>query len=100
MIPLFSIIEATKQRSLQYHDQPQLPIEKAVFWTEYVMRHKGAKHMRSAGADLKWYQLNLLDVYAVIFAPILILLWLCKRCMFGRRRINAVTKKSKSKKTN
>jgi glucuronosyltransferase len=37
-----------------------------VFWTEYVIRHKGAPHMRSAALDLTWYQYFLLDVIAVL----------------------------------
>jgi glucuronosyltransferase len=37
-----------------------------VFWTEYVIRHKGAPHMRSAALDLAWYQYFLLDVIAVL----------------------------------
>jgi glucuronosyltransferase len=37
-----------------------------VYWTEYVIRHKGAPHMRSAALDLTWYQYFLLDVFAVL----------------------------------
>jgi len=76
-------------------------MDKAIFWTEYVLRHKGAKHLKSAGADLKWFQLHLLDVYAVLFAPILLLLWLCKKCCCSRSGDNAAAKKApKSKKNN
>jgi glucuronosyltransferase len=37
-----------------------------VYWTEYVIRHKGAPHLRSAVLDLAWYQYFLLDVIAVL----------------------------------
>jgi glucuronosyltransferase len=37
-------------------------METAIFWTEYVIRHKGAPHMRSAAVDLHWYQYLLLDI--------------------------------------
>lgn len=40
-------------------------LDTAVYWTEYVMRHKGAPHLQSAASDLSWYQLVLLDVIAV-----------------------------------
>ncbi|KAJ9597675.1 hypothetical protein L9F63_011477, partial [Diploptera punctata] len=33
-------------------DQPETPMERAVWWTEYVIRHKGAPHMRSLTMDL------------------------------------------------
>jgi len=63
---------------------------------------KEQKHLMSAGADLKWFQLHLLDVYAVLFAPILLLLWLCKKCCCGRRKsaVNIAAKKSTQSKKN
>ncbi|VTJ88316.1 Hypothetical predicted protein [Marmota monax] len=34
-------------RLLRIHrDQPVKPLDRAVFWIEFVMRHKGAKHLR------------------------------------------------------
>jgi glucuronosyltransferase len=35
-----------------------------VYWTEYVIRHKGAPHLRSAVLELAWYQYEQLDVIA------------------------------------
>ncbi|XP_046996465.1 UDP-glucosyltransferase 2-like [Schistocerca americana] len=49
-----------------YKDRPMSPREAAVYWSEYVIRHKGARHLRSAAVDLEWYQLLLLDVIAFI----------------------------------
>ena len=37
-----------------------------MYWTEYVIRHKGAPHLRSGALDLTWYQYLLLDVIAVL----------------------------------
>lgn len=42
------------------------PAQSVVYWTEYVVRHKGASHMKYRGLDLEWYQYYLLDVIAVI----------------------------------
>ncbi|XP_021912896.1 uncharacterized protein LOC110826504 [Zootermopsis nevadensis] len=58
--------ENAQRLSRIYRDQPLTPLEQAVFWTEYVIRHKGAPHMRSAALDLTWYQYFLLDVIAVL----------------------------------
>jgi glucuronosyltransferase len=58
--------ENAQRLSRIYRDQPLTPLEQAVFWTEYVIRHKGAPHMRSAVLDLTWYQYFLLDVIAVL----------------------------------
>jgi glucuronosyltransferase len=41
-------------------------MDTAIFWMEYVIRHKGAPHLRPAILDLAWYQYLLLDVLAVI----------------------------------
>jgi glucuronosyltransferase len=62
--------------------QPLTPLEQAVYWTEYVIRHKGAPHLRSALLDLAWYQYFLLDVIAVLaiatFSFLLILFFVCR----------------------
>ncbi|XP_067631963.1 UDP-glucosyltransferase 2-like [Eurosta solidaginis] len=55
----------TMQRmSKIFRDRLMGPRETAIYWIEYVIRHKGARHMRAAGLDLKWYQFYLLDVIA------------------------------------
>jgi len=46
-------------------------MDTAIYWTEYVIRHRGAPHMRTAGADLPLYQYLLLDVTAVLVTAIL-----------------------------
>nr|CAD7414596.1 unnamed protein product [Timema poppensis] len=57
-----------RQISQDFRDQPQTPMERAVFWTEYVLRHDGAAHMRSSALDLNWFQYFLLDVLAFVIA--------------------------------
>jgi glucuronosyltransferase len=65
-----------------FRDQPLTPLQQAVYWTEYVIRHKGAPHLRSAVLDLAWYQYFLLDVTAVLalasVSILLILLLVCR----------------------
>lgn len=51
-------------------------MERAVWWTEYVLRHNGAKHLRSAAVDMPWYQYFLLDVIAFLLAVALIAFYL------------------------
>ncbi|XP_030763758.1 UDP-glucuronosyltransferase 1-7-like [Sitophilus oryzae] len=52
-------------------DQPQDGLEKAVWWIEYVIRHRGAKHLRSTAVDLPWWKYLMLDVFALILAIVL-----------------------------
>jgi glucuronosyltransferase len=50
-------------------------MDTAIYWTEYVIRHRGAPHMRTAGADLPLYQYLLLDVIAAIVTAFLIVVY-------------------------
>ncbi|XP_040823459.1 UDP-glucuronosyltransferase 2B13-like isoform X2 [Ochotona curzoniae] len=59
-----------------HHDQPMKPLDRAVFWIEYVMRHKGAKHLRVAAYDLTWYQYHSLDVIGFLLACVTIIIYL------------------------
>ncbi|XP_063913099.1 UDP-glycosyltransferase UGT5-like [Zophobas morio] len=44
------------------YDKPMTGLEKVVWWTEYVVRHKGAKHLRSPTVDFSWYDYLLVEV--------------------------------------
>jgi glucuronosyltransferase len=60
------------QRSAVIRNQPQSALDRAVYWTEYVLRHNGAPHLRSVAADLPWYQYLLIDVMFVLTAAVLL----------------------------
>nr|CAH7757437.1 unnamed protein product [Callosobruchus chinensis] len=55
-------------------DEPMPGIEKAVWWTEYVIRNKGAKYLRNHSQDVPWYQFLLLDIFAFVTAVIVTIL--------------------------
>ncbi|XP_046401741.1 UDP-glycosyltransferase UGT5-like [Ischnura elegans] len=83
-------------------DQPEHPLKRAVFWTEYVIRHKGAKHIQPASRDLPWYQLYSVDVaLALASIPILSLLivfcFLRALCSGRKYGIEEPTQKTKVK---
>uniref|UniRef100_A0A8C3TN32 UDP-glucuronosyltransferase n=1 Tax=Catharus ustulatus TaxID=91951 RepID=A0A8C3TN32_CATUS len=78
------------------HDQPVKPLDRAVFWIEFVMRHKGAKHLRPAAHHLTWYQYHSLDVLAFLFtctATIVFILFKC--CLCCCRRCGRIAKRKK-----
>jgi glucuronosyltransferase len=52
--------------------QLESSLNRAVWWTEYIIRHNGAKHLRAAAIDLAWYQYLLLDVVAFLFILLVI----------------------------
>lgn len=53
-------------------DRPISPTEQVVYCTEYVIRHKGASHLKSHAINLIWYQYLLLDVIALLIILILL----------------------------
>ncbi|CAG9799732.1 unnamed protein product [Chironomus riparius] len=53
-----------KLRDLIY-DEPMTTREKAVWWTEYVIRHKGAKHFYYHGKEVLFYEKYFLDFAAL-----------------------------------
>ncbi|XP_028031956.1 2-hydroxyacylsphingosine 1-beta-galactosyltransferase [Bombyx mandarina] len=55
-----------KYRQNLLRDQKESPLDRAVYWTEYVIRHKGAYHLQSPAKDLTFIQYYLLDV-AMLF---------------------------------
>lgn len=65
--------QVVKKAAQLYRDRPQHPLDTAVYWTEYVMRHNGAKHMQSQAVDMYWFQYHSIDVIATV----LIAIWLC-----------------------
>ncbi|KNC20904.1 hypothetical protein FF38_00288 [Lucilia cuprina] len=55
-----------KTLSLRFRDQQNTPLERAVYWIEYVLRHKGAAHLRNMGQNLTWWQFYNVDVIIAI----------------------------------
>lgn len=68
-------------------DRPVQPLDLAVFWTEFVMRHKGAAHLRVAAHDLNWIQYHSLDVIGFLLIILITVLWVTlKCCLFCTRK--------------
>lgn len=94
--------ENIKRLSELHLDRPIHPLDLAVHWVEFVMRHKGAPHLRPAAHDLNWIQYHSLDVIAFLLAVVLLSLFIsfkccmfcCRRCCFKKGR---TSKPAKSK---
>ncbi|XP_037824334.1 UDP-glucosyltransferase 2-like [Lucilia sericata] len=94
-----------KTLSHRFRDQQNTPMERAVYWIEYVLRHKGARHLRNMGQNLTWWQFYNIDVIfailcvfalitflALVFVKILIqFLWKLKT----KRKLSNVNKEKK-----
>ncbi|MEQ2241541.1 hypothetical protein ILYODFUR_026400 [Ilyodon furcidens] len=58
-----------------HRDQPVLPMDQATFWVEYVMRHKGAPHLRTEAYRMPWYSYWCLDVLIFLVTAVTVLLF-------------------------
>ncbi|XP_054272570.1 UDP-glycosyltransferase UGT5-like [Macrosteles quadrilineatus] len=65
-----------KKLSAVFRDRPMSPAKSVVFWTEYVLRHGGAPHLRPASTELRWYQLILLDVLSCVLTIVILVVLL------------------------
>ncbi|XP_066855991.1 UDP-glucuronosyltransferase 1A1-like isoform X1 [Anser cygnoides] len=92
--------ENIKRLSELHLDRPIHPLDLAVHWVEFVMRHKGAPHLRPAAHDLNWIQYHSLDVIAFLLVVVLLSLFIslkccmfcCRRCCFKKGRTSKPTK--------
>ncbi|XP_051809456.1 UDP-glucuronosyltransferase-like isoform X1 [Acanthochromis polyacanthus] len=73
--------ENLQKLSELHNDRPLDPLELSVYWTEFVMRHKGAKHLKAAVHDLNFFQYYCLDVIALLVTVVLVFVTLTVKCM-------------------
>ncbi|XP_026817843.1 UDP-glucuronosyltransferase 2C1-like isoform X2 [Rhopalosiphum maidis] len=82
----------------RFKDRPMSPADSVVYWTEYIIRHKGAPHLRSHALNLTWYQYFLLDVVAVVLLIIVSVFYTAlKTLQMINKIIFKPSSKSKSK---
>ncbi|EGW05452.1 UDP-glucuronosyltransferase 2B5 [Cricetulus griseus] len=80
-----------------HNDQPMKPLDRAIFWIEFVMRHKGAKHLRPLAYNLTWYQYYSLDVIGFLLAWVAVITFLViKSCLFIYQKFVKTGKKMKN----
>ncbi|XP_035522192.1 UDP glucuronosyltransferase 5 family, polypeptide D1 [Morone saxatilis] len=69
-----SYTQNMQRLSCLHRDQPMTPMDQAVFWVEYVMRHKGAPHLRTEAYKMPWYSYYCLDVLLLLLTATTVLL--------------------------
>ncbi|KAL6473162.1 hypothetical protein MHYP_G00193500 [Metynnis hypsauchen] len=79
--------------STLHRDQPMKPLDLAVFWLEYVMRNKGAPHLRTKAYRMPWYSYHSVDVIlfllsiaaVLIFTTAVFIRCVCRRACCKRK---------------
>lgn len=77
----FSI--AAKLVSERYRDQPMTPLELAIYWVEYVIRHEGAPQLQSPAKRLSLWVYYSLDVFAFTAAISVLVVWIFWQILKG-----------------
>ncbi|KAJ6643628.1 UDP-glucosyltransferase 2 [Pseudolycoriella hygida] len=86
--------------SVMFRERPQKPLDTALWWTEFVIRHsqEDLAALRPLSVGQSWWKRRQLDVWATVFASVLVCLWMCVyviyllvKCAY---RINASTSSS------
>lgn len=70
--------EKAMEISKLFKDNPIPVMEQAMYTIEYVIRHNGAPHLKSAGIERSWFQHMLLDVFLVflvVFVIVSVFAW-------------------------
>ncbi|XP_073674663.1 UDP glucuronosyltransferase 5 family, polypeptide E1 [Garra rufa] len=85
-----------RRMSRLHRDTPLKPMDSAIFWLEFVMRHKGAAHLRTESYKLPWYSYYCVDVLMLILSLVtVVFLFLV---LMGRALLKVFVKKRKAKK--
>ncbi|XP_052741023.1 uncharacterized protein LOC112045603 [Bicyclus anynana] len=54
------------------HDQPETPLDRAIWWAEYVIRHGGAKELRPPSANLSFVEYYEVKLILIVVSVVLI----------------------------
>ncbi|XP_033182048.1 UDP-glucuronosyltransferase 2C1-like [Anabas testudineus] len=65
-----SYSDKMKKLSNLHRDQPMKPLDRAMFWIEFVMRHKGAPHLRTESYKMSKIQYYSIDVVAFLLTVV------------------------------
>nr|AAL48556.1 RE03265p [Drosophila melanogaster] len=82
-----------KRTADRYRDQPMNPLDTAIWWTHYVLRHKGAPHMRVAGRNLDFITYHSLDVLGTFLLAVWAILSIVVLCAI--KLLRAILKSKK-----
>ncbi|KAH8241102.1 hypothetical protein KR026_012171, partial [Drosophila bipectinata] len=70
--------EAIGKFSALYRDRPLSAKQAVLYWTEYVLRHKGAPHLQSPAVHMNFIELNNIDVHLLIITIVVLVILLLR----------------------
>ncbi|KAI8436734.1 hypothetical protein MSG28_010214 [Choristoneura fumiferana] len=91
-------METAKKIAARFKDRPMNPLDTAVWWTEYVIRHKGADFMKPPKISYIAYQM--LDVYLFLLGVVAVIIYVILKVItliinvFGSKNVTKKQKKT------
>lgn len=79
-----------KLRSARFHDQPEKPLERAVWWIDYVIRNPSPDHIQSPTLKLGFIRSNIYDILALLLALVLVVFYMFYKLISLFRRKTVV----------
>ncbi|XP_050427347.1 UDP-glucosyltransferase 2-like isoform X4 [Adelges cooleyi] len=70
-----------KLASKRFKDRPMSPAKSAAYWTEYIVRHNGAPHLKTKAFDLTWYEYYLLDILSLVLVTMSVIGFILYKCL-------------------
>ncbi|XP_062898307.1 2-hydroxyacylsphingosine 1-beta-galactosyltransferase isoform X2 [Mobula hypostoma] len=64
--------QRAEQLSQIHKDQPEHPVNRTVYWINYILRYRGAAHLRAAVYNIQFYQYYLLDAFLLIAISVIV----------------------------
>ncbi|XP_043083908.1 UDP-glucuronosyltransferase 2A2-like [Puntigrus tetrazona] len=85
--------ENMQRLSKLHHDQPMKPLDRAIFWIEFVMRNRGAPHLRTQSFRMSWIEYHSIDVILTLLMAVVlfcfmvysIIKFLCFKVVFKKK---------------
>jgi glucuronosyltransferase len=94
-----------KEASIRFKDRETKPLATALWWTEYVLRHKDTTHLKPLSIHQTWYERRLLDVWFFIFfvatlilSTVFFISYKCTKTIFCTKKSEYVYENRGSKK--
>ncbi|CAL8125213.1 unnamed protein product [Orchesella dallaii] len=101
-----SIKHEMKLTSERFKDRPSKPVDTALWWVNYILRHEDTSFLRPGrlASSLSWYQRRQLDVWAFLSFTILFLLYVITKSLLkllslccGKRKATVGVTKTKKR---
>lgn len=94
--------EKAVEISKRFKDRPMKALDTAIYWIEYVLRHKGADHIKNPARNLHWivyYNIDIILFFMIVVSIVVYISYqviVISKNILGSNGINRCERKIKS----